>query len=97
MAVYNVSRIGLSSDVVIPKTADPITLSPIAYDQADSSSPTTYFAVTTKQDVYSLVLCSFNDGADSKLFIVNDQSGSDALEDDGNIVYTVIGALVQDC
>lgn len=97
MAVYNVSRIRLSSDVVIPKTADAITLSPIDYDQADSSNPTTYFAVTTKQDVYSLVLCNFNNGADSKVFIVNDQSGLDALKNNGNIVYTVTGAPVQDC
>ncbi|KAI5194251.1 hypothetical protein E4T38_09637 [Aureobasidium subglaciale] len=97
MAVYNVSRIRLSSDAIIPKSADAITLSPIDYDDADSTNPLAYFAVTTKQQVYSLVLCSFSNGADSKVFVVNDQSGLDALTGNGNIVYTVTGAPVQVC
>jgi hypothetical protein len=59
MAAYNASRIRLSSGDLIPKTADAITLSPIDSDGSDGENPTTYFAVTTKKDVYSLVVCNF--------------------------------------
>jgi hypothetical protein len=97
MAVYNVSRIRFSLDTLIPKTADAITLSPVDYDQADSANPTVYFAVTTTQMVYSLVMCNFKNNADSKVFIVNDQSGLDALKNNANIVYTVTGASVNEC
>lgn len=97
MAVYNASRIRLSSPDVIPKTADAITLSPIDYDNSDSSNPVTYFAIDTKSNVYSLVLCDFSNGADSKVFIVNDQSGLDSLENNVNIKYTVTGAPVTSC
>ncbi|KAH0262196.1 hypothetical protein KCU91_g13558, partial [Aureobasidium melanogenum] len=94
MATYKVSRIRLSLEV--PKTADAIALSPIDYDDA-SDTPSAYFAVSTKQDVYSLVLCDFSNGADSKIFIINDESGLDSLQNNTNIKYTVTGAPVQAC
>ncbi|KAI4724435.1 hypothetical protein E4T49_07826 [Aureobasidium sp. EXF-10728] len=96
MAAYNVSRIRLSSGTEIPKTADAIALSPIDYDNSDGT-PSAYFAVTTKKDVYSLVLCNFANGADSKIFIVNDQSGLDTLQNNANVKYTITGAPVKDC
>lgn len=96
MAIYNVSRIRLSLGSEIPKTADAIALSPIDYDNSDDT-PSAYFAVSTKQDVYSLVLCDFSNGADSKVFIINDESGLDSLQNNTNIKYTVTGAPVQAC
>ncbi|KAG9570375.1 hypothetical protein KCU71_g1370, partial [Aureobasidium melanogenum] len=96
MATYNVSRIRLSLGSDVPKTADAIALSPIDYDDANDT-PSVYFAVSTKQDVYSLVLCDFSNGADSKIFIINDQSGLDSLQNNTNIKYTVTGAPVQAC
>ncbi|CAD0108013.1 unnamed protein product [Aureobasidium uvarum] len=96
MAAYNVSRIRLSSGSEIPKTADAIALSPIDYDNSDGT-PSAYFAVTTKKDVYSLVLCNFANGADSKIFIVNDQSGIDTLQNNANVKFTVTGAPVKYC
>lgn len=97
MAVYNASRIRLSYEDQIPKTADIITLSPIDYDSSDSSNPNIYFAVDSKSNVYDLVLCDFTNGADSKVFIVNDQSGIDALTTNVNTRYTVTGAPVSSC
>lgn len=96
MAAYNVSRIRLSLGSEIPKTADAIALSPIDYD-GSNDTPSAYFAVSTKQDVYSLVLCDFSNGADSKVFIINDESGLDSLQNNTNIKYTVTGAPVQAC
>ncbi|KAH0187402.1 hypothetical protein KCU99_g8796, partial [Aureobasidium melanogenum] len=96
MATYNVSRIRLSLGSDVPKTADAIALSPIDYDNANDT-PSVYFAVSTKQDVYSLVLCDFSNGADSKIFIINDQSGLDSLQNNTNIKYTITGAPVQAC
>lgn len=97
MNVYNVSRIRLSDEYSIPKTAGSISLSPLDYDTGDDSNPLAYFAVTTTSAEYSLVLCNFANEADSKLLIVNGQDGLDSLANNPNIVYTVTGAIVQDC
>lgn len=97
MAVYNASRIRLSYEDQIPKTADVITLSPIDYDSTSSSNPSVYFAVDSKSNTYNLVLCDFSNGADSKVFIVNDESGIDALTGNVNMRYTVTGAPVTQC
>ncbi|CAD0095685.1 unnamed protein product [Aureobasidium vineae] len=96
MAAYNVSRIRFNSGSEIPKTADAIALSPIDYDNSDGT-PSAYFAVTTKKDVYSLVHCNFANGADSKIFVVNDQSGIDTLQNNANVKFTITGAPVKDC
>jgi hypothetical protein len=97
MAAYNASRIRLSSGDLIPKTADAITLSPIDSDGSDGENPTTYFAVTTKKDVYSLVVCNFANSANSKVFLVADQTGLDNLETNVHMKFTVTGAPVKDC
>lgn len=97
MAVYNASRIRLSYEDQTPKTADVITLSAIDYDSSDSSNPSVYFAVDSKSNVYSLVLCDFSNGADSKVFVVNGESGIESLTKNGNMRFTVTGAPVSAC
>lgn len=90
MAAYGVSRIRMSFEDEIPKTADVIALAP----QGDD--PTTFVAVDSQGNGFSLVLCNFSNGADSKIFIVADESGLDTLKTE-KLRYTVTGAPVTDC
>ncbi|KJY01342.1 hypothetical protein TI39_contig295g00018 [Zymoseptoria brevis] len=94
MTKFGCSRIRLSDDDHIPKTADMVVFKPI--DDGDSSTPTALYAVSTAGDAYVPVLCNFANGAASKLFIVNSQEGLDALSTK-DLTYIVTGATVSDC
>lgn len=95
MKVYGASRLRLSDEDSIPKTADFITLTLQQLD--DSSDQEVYFAADTYGNLYNIVMCNFANSAVSKLFVVSGQSGLDALVDNENIKYTVTGAPVQEC
>jgi len=95
MKVYGASRLRLSDEDSIPKSADFITLTLQQLD--DSSAQEVYFAADTYGNLYNIVMCNFANSAVSKLFVVSGQSGLDALVDNENIKYTVTGAPVQEC
>ncbi|CAD0026780.1 unnamed protein product [Aureobasidium pullulans] len=93
MKVYGASRLRLSDEDSIPKTADFITM--ILEDVEDNGSA--YFAADTYGNLYNIVMCNFANDAVSKLFVVNGQDGLDALTSNPNVKFTVTGAPVQDC
>jgi hypothetical protein len=95
MKVYSASRLRLSDENSIPKTADFITLSLQQLD--DSSDQEVYFAADTYGNLYNVVMCNFANSAVSKLFVVDGQEGLDALVKNDNVKYTVTGAPVQEC
>jgi hypothetical protein len=93
MKVYGASRLRLSDEDSIPKTADFITMT--LEDVEDNGSA--YFAADTYGNLYNIVMCNFANNAVSKLFVVNGQDGLDALTSNPNVRFTVTGAPVQDC
>ncbi|THV78397.1 hypothetical protein D6D29_07698 [Aureobasidium pullulans] len=93
MKVYGASRLRLSDEDSIPKTADFITMT--LEDVEDNGSA--YFAADTYGNLYNIVMCNFANDAVSKLFVVNGQDGLDALTSNPNVKFTVTGAPVQDC
>jgi hypothetical protein len=93
MKVYGASRLRLSDEDSIPKTADFITMT--LEDVEDNGSA--YFAADTYGNLYNIVMCNFANNAVSKLFVVNGQDGLDALTSNPNVKFTVTGAPVQDC
>jgi hypothetical protein len=95
MKVYSASRLRLSDENSIPKTADFITLTLQQLD--DASEQSVYFAADTYGNLYSIVMCNFANSAVSKLFVVDGQDGLDALVNNENIKFTVTGAPVQEC
>jgi hypothetical protein len=95
MKVYSASRLRLSDDDSIPKTADFITLTLQQLD--DSGNQEVYFAADTYGNLYNIVMCNFANSAVSKLFVVDGQKGLDALVENENVKYTVTGAPVQEC
>lgn len=95
MKVYGASRLRLSDEDSIPKTADFITLTLQQLD--DSGDQEVYFAGDTYGNLHNIVMCNFANSAVSKLFVVSGQSGLDALVDNENVKYTVTGAPVQEC
>lgn len=95
MSAFNASRIRLGNETHLPKTADFISLMPINYD-SDSSTANPLFAVNSNGDPYLTVLCTFTNGAASKMFIVSDETGIDALQTEA-LRYIVTGAPVDIC
>ncbi|KAI4850551.1 hypothetical protein E4T44_02677 [Aureobasidium sp. EXF-8845] len=95
MAVYKASRLRLSDEYSIPKTADFITLTLQQLD--DASEQSVYFAADTYGNLYSIVMCNFANSAVSKLFVVDGQDGLDALVNNENVKFTITGAPVQEC
>ncbi|CAD0018200.1 unnamed protein product [Aureobasidium pullulans] len=93
MKVYGASRLRLSDEDSIPKTADFITMT--LEDVEDNGSA--YFAADTYGNLYNIVMCNFANDAVSKLFVVDGQDGLDALTSNPNVKFTVTGAPVQDC
>lgn len=92
--VYNASRVRLSYEDQISKTADVFTIPLIHYDSSSPSNPNVYFAVDSKSNIYNPVLCDPINGADSKVFIVKDESWIDALTKNINMTCIVAGVLV---
>ena len=94
IGAYNASRIRLAPESAVPKTAQVITLSQIP---GSSVSCATYFALSLEEKIFNLVLCNFDNGAASKVFIVSGQSGLDSLQKNPQLRYTITGAPVSDC
>ncbi|KAH0284918.1 hypothetical protein M436DRAFT_86559 [Aureobasidium namibiae CBS 147.97] len=94
IGAYNASRIRLAPVSAVPKTAQIITLSQLPGASASSS---TYFAFSLEKEIYNLVLCNFDNGAASKVFLVSGQSGLDSLQKNPDIKYTITGAPVSSC
>ncbi|KAL9060466.1 MAG: hypothetical protein Q9162_000639 [Coniocarpon cinnabarinum] len=90
MAAYNVSRLRMSFEDEIPRTSDVIALSP------QTSEDNVLLAVDSLGNGYGLVLCDFEGGADSKVFLVSDESGLDTLKVE-KLRYTVTGGVVTGC
>ena len=90
MAAFNVSRLRLGYEFQIPQTATAIALAPMP------AANHTLMAVDSKSNAYALVLCHFSNGANSKIFIVGDQSGLNYMTQ-VNARYTVAGAPVLGC
>ncbi|KIV83450.1 hypothetical protein PV11_05473 [Exophiala sideris] len=96
MDAYNTSRIRMSYEDHIPKGSELVTLMALDYDSDDSSNQNILFAVDTKGNAFSLVLCDFSNGADSKLFIVRDTTGVENLTLE-KLRYICTGAPVSQC
>lgn len=94
MAAYGASRIRLSDEAQIPRTADFVVLQPLDADGDGQSD--VLFAVDTKGGAYGLVLCDFGNGAASRLFVVSGEDGVQKLMSE-NAKYTVTGAPVTGC
>ncbi|KAI5241446.1 hypothetical protein E4T43_05463 [Aureobasidium subglaciale] len=93
MKVYGASRLRLSDETGIPKSADFLTL----VLQEVENNQSIYFGFDTTGKSYSIVMCNFINDAVSKLFVVNGEEGLNALTSNANIKYTVTGGPVQDC
>ncbi|KAI5195238.1 hypothetical protein AUEXF2481DRAFT_34077 [Aureobasidium subglaciale EXF-2481] len=93
MKVYGASRLRLSDDTGIPKSADFMTL----VLQEVENNQSVYFGFDTTGNSYNIVMCNFVNDAVSKLFVVNGEEGLNALTSNANIKYTVTGGPVQDC
>ena len=95
MAAFNVSRIRLSTQDQVPKTADIITLVPIDYDGSGSAAEV-YMAVDTKGNYFYPVVCDIQDQP-SKLFLVADAAAGLQELMAEELRYIVTGGIVQEC
>ena len=95
MAVYNVSRLRLSPQKAIPKTADLVAL--VSVD-TDGSGETTsvYAALDTLGNVFVIIACDI-EGQNSKLFLVRDMKQGVATLKEEKLRWTVTGGVVSDC
>ena len=95
MAVFNVSRIRLSTQDAVPATSDIITLAPLDGD-SENSAVSVYIAVDSKGAYFYPVTCNI-EGQPSKVFIVADPvKGLETLLME-ELRYIVTGGVVQEC
>ena len=95
MAAYNVSRIRLSDETAIPKTADIVSLAPVDYDDS-SATPNVYAAIDTMGNVFVTITCDI-EGEDSKVFLARDAEEGIKMLQEQKLRYTVTGGVVTDC
>lgn len=97
-----VSRLRLTEEEQIPRPNDMVVLKAINTD-GSSDTPNPLFAVTTSNEALILVMCNYaSPGAASKLFVVKDQRGIDALNSQSPFVrpileHTVLGGKTTSC
>lgn len=95
MAKYGVSRLRLSTEDAIPKTAQIASFVALDYDGSADTSPVLVVA-DLKGEFYYTVLCTIDD-AYSKVFLVNDiDKGVQTLQRK-DLQWTVTGGVVNDC
>ena len=95
MAAYNVSRLRLSDETAIPKTADIVGLAPVDYDGSGATS-NVYAAIDTMGNVFVTITCDI-EGGDSKVFLARDAEEGVKVLQEQKLRYTVTGGIVTDC
>ena len=95
MAAYNVSRLRLSPETAIPKTADMVGLAPVDTDGSGETA-SVYTALDTSGNVFITVVCDI-EGQDSKMFLVKDPEQGVAMLKEEKLRWTVTGGVVSDC
>ncbi|KAL9595333.1 MAG: hypothetical protein Q9219_006510 [cf. Caloplaca sp. 3 TL-2023] len=95
MAAYNVSRIRLSDETHVPRTAGFISLAPVNHDD-DLNTPDVYVAVDTLGEIFFPVTCDIQD-QESKAFLVRDLDQGVQKLLDPKLRYTVTGGIVEEC
>ena len=95
MAAYNVSRLRLSDQDEIPKTADFVALVPADYND-NPSTPDIYAAFDTIGGFFFTISCDIEDQA-SKIFLAADPVEGAKTLMDPKLRYTVTGGVVTEC
>ena len=96
IAAYNVSRLRLSDETAIPKTADIVGLAPVDYDDNSSATPNVYAVIDTMGNVFVTITCDI-EGEDSKVFLARDAEEGVKVLRGQKLRYTVTGGVVTDC
>ena len=95
MAAYNVSRLRLSPETAIPKTADLVGLVPVDTDGSGSTA-SVYAALATLGNVSVTVVCDI-EGQNSKLFLVRDAGQGVAMLKEEELRWNVTRGVVSNC
>jgi hypothetical protein len=93
MAAYGVSRIRIVDRNSVPRGANVLSLKQMDLGSGVSS----VMAVDTFNKAYPLVVCKFRDNSPSKIFMVKDSSGVNALSQTYAFPNIMTGAVVSQC
>lgn len=56
-----------------------------------------YMPADSGLNIFNPVICNYANGAPSKIFVANGQSGLDSLQTNFNTEFTITGAPVSNC
>ncbi|KAJ9097591.1 hypothetical protein QFC21_004625 [Naganishia friedmannii] len=96
MKTLGVSRFRAVGIESVPKTAELISLKPINYDDS-TATPGVFLAVDTKYNTFATILCNFEGGLDSKIFLASSVADGVAMLKKAELQYVITGGPVTDC